>query len=243
VDEAHYAKACSSDTSVPEFVDSIPAPRATYIGVIDERLDYELIGAMANRRPDLQFLMVGPIVKVDPAALPRARNLHYLGQQTYDSLPGILKGSDICLMPFARNEATRFISPTKTLEYMATHRPIVSTPIRDVERFYSDIVYLAEDPEEFVLQVEAALNESQIEREDRRIRENRILAEHAWDAIADNMNRLMESAYAEKMQPARVRRPAARPAPAGTALPARATTIPAAGSAPGASLSETRAAA
>src|SRR5205823_14538431 len=156
-----------------------PRPRATYIGVIDERMDYEIIAEMARARPDVQFLMCGPIVKVDPRDLPQAPNLHYPGQQTYDDLPRILKGSDICLMPFARNEATRFISPTKTLEYMATHRPIVSTPIRDVERFYSDIVYLAEDPEEFVLQVEAALNESAAERARRHAREEKILAEHA----------------------------------------------------------------
>src|SRR5439155_21592230 len=116
-------------------------------------------------------------------------------QQTLDDVACIRKVSDICLMPFARNDAWKFISPTKALECMATHRPVVSTPIRDVERFYSDIVYLAESPEEFVKQLDMALNESAAERARRQAREEKILAEHAWDAIAANMNRLMESAF------------------------------------------------
>jgi UDP-galactopyranose mutase len=198
VDSKHYAKACLAETEVPEVVKSIPGPKATYIGVIDERLDYDIIRQMAEQRPNVQFLMCGPIVKVDPAQLPQAANIHYLGQQAYKDLPRILKGSDICLMPFALNEATKFISPTKTLEYMATHRPIVSTPIRDVERFYSDIVYLAEDTQEFIRQIDAALDEPASERAARRKREEKILAEHAWDAISDNMEALMQEAYNKK---------------------------------------------
>jgi UDP-galactopyranose mutase len=192
VDSKHYETACHPDTTIPEWMESIPGPRATYIGVIDERLDYDLIAATAAARPNIQFLMCGPIVKVDPAHLPQAPNVHYPGQQQYADLPRILKGSDICLMPFARNEATRFISPTKTLEYMATHRPIVSTPIKDVERFYSDIVYLAETAEEFIAQIDAALSESATDRARKRRREEKILAEQAWDAIADNMETLMQ---------------------------------------------------
>jgi UDP-galactopyranose mutase len=191
VDGAHYSRACHPDTTEPDWMKDIPGPRATYIGVIDERLDYDIIGAMAAARPDVQFLMCGPIVKVDPASLPQAPNLHYPGQQSYDDLPRILKGTDVCLMPFARNDATKFISPTKTLEYMATHRPIVSTPIKDVERFYSDIVFLAADANTFVSQIDAALNEPAVERARKRVREEKILAEQAWDAIADNMRTLM----------------------------------------------------
>jgi len=191
VDGAHYSRACHPETTEPDWMQEIPGPRATYIGVIDERLDYEIVGAMAAARPDVQFLMCGPIVKVDPANLPKAPNLHYPGQQGYADLPRILKGTDICLMPFARNEATKFISPTKTLEYMATHRPIVSTPIKDVERFYSDIVFLAEDADAFITQIDAALNESPKERARKHVREEKILAEQAWDAIAENMRTLM----------------------------------------------------
>ena len=136
--------------------------------------------------------MCGPVVKVDPASLPQAPNLHYPGQQQYADLPRILKGTDICLMPFAMNDATKFISPTKTLEYMATHRPIVSTPIADVVRFYSDIVFLADDHEGFVAQIGAALSEPAHERARKRQREEKILAEQAWDAIAENMETLMQ---------------------------------------------------
>jgi UDP-galactopyranose mutase len=202
VDGAHYSTACHPDTTEPEWMTTIPGPRATYIGVIDERLDYEIIGTMAAARPNVQFLMCGPIVKVDPASLPQAPNLHYPGQQSYDDLPRILKGTDICLMPFARNDATKFISPTKTLEYMATHRPIVSTPIKDVERFYSDIVFLAADADTFILQIDAALNEPAEERARKHMREDKILTEQAWDAIADNMRTLMQREW-EKTAPGR----------------------------------------
>lgn len=197
VDSAHYEKACHPATTVPEWMEAIPGPRATYIGVIDERLDYEIVAKMAEARPDIQFLMCGPIVKVDPNDLPKAPNLHYPGQQAYADLPRILKGSDITLMPFAMNEATKFISPTKTLEYMATHRPIVSTPIKDVERFYSDIVYLASTPDEFAAQIDAALNEPAEVRARKRLREEKILTEQAWDAIADNMENLMLREWAK----------------------------------------------
>ncbi len=191
VDGKHYAAACDPATTTPDWMDGIPAPRAAYIGVIDERLDYELIAKMAQAHPGVQFLMCGPVAKVDPAHLPQAPNLHYPGQQQYADLPRILKGADICLMPFAMNEATRFISPTKTLEYMATHRPIISTPVADVVRFYSDIVYLADDHEGFITQIGAALQESAEDRARKRQREDKILAEQAWDAIADNMETLM----------------------------------------------------
>ena len=197
VDSKHYASALDPSTTEPDWMRDIPQPRAAYIGVIDERLDYDIIAAMAQARPDVQFLMCGPVVKVDPTHLPQAPNLHYPGQQSYADLPRILKGANVCLMPFARNEATKFISPTKTLEYMATGRPIVSTPIKDVERFYSDLVYLAETPDAFIAQMDAALNETPEVRAHKRKREEKILAEQAWDAIADNMETLMQREWAK----------------------------------------------
>lgn len=196
VDGAHYSAACRPETRTPDWMEGVGGPRATYIGVIDERLDYEIIAEAARALPEVQFLMCGPVVKVDPADLPRAPNLHYPGQQAYADLPRILKGTDVCLMPFARNEATRFISPTKTLEYMATHRPIVSTPITDVERFYSDIVYLADTPGAFAARIGEALAEPAQVRARKSAREEKILAEHAWDAIAENMETCMAQAYA-----------------------------------------------
>lgn len=218
VDAAHYEHACHYETAEPDWMASIARPRATYIGVIDERIDYEIVAAMAAARPDVQFLMCGPTAKIDPADLPAAPNLHYPGQQSYADLPRILKGSDICLMPFAMNDATRYISPTKTLEYMATHRPIVSTSIKDVARYYSDIVYLADGADQFVAQIDAALNESVASRSLKRRREEKILAEQAWDAIADSMENLMMAAWgrtpAGKRQAATQRRQPAPGAPA-----------------------------
>jgi glycosyltransferase involved in cell wall biosynthesis len=223
VDSAHYATACDPTTTVPDWMEAIPTPRATYIGVIDERLDYEIVAAIAQAHPDVQFVMCGPIVKVDPAHLPQAPNLHYPGQQAYADLPRILKGSDLCLMPFARNEATRFISPTKTLEYMATHRPIVSTPIRDVERFYSDIVFLADDAEAFIARIDEALNEPASERARKHRREEKILAEQAWDAIAENMESLMQHEWAKTA--AGRKQPPARRIASGKPVGAAATEI------------------
>jgi glycosyltransferase involved in cell wall biosynthesis len=233
VDTKHYSKACLAETEIPQAIRDLNGPRATYIGVIDERLDYEILAKMAAARPHVQFVMAGPVVKVDPANLPKEPNLHYLGQQHYDALPCILKGTDICLMPFARNDATKFISPTKTLEYMATHRPVVSTPIRDVERFYSDIVYLASSPDEFISQIDAALQEDPAERARRRALEERVLADHAWDRIAEKMDRLMQEAYDRHARIAEtalsIRRavpPARIPAPASSQIPAaRSVTV------------------
>jgi UDP-galactopyranose mutase len=129
--------------------------------VIDERLDLDLLGSIAERRPEWQVVMVGPVVKIDEAELPRAPNLHYLGGRPYAELPRYLAGWDVALMPFARNEATRFISPTKTPEYLAAGAPVVSTSIRDVVRPYGDLglVRIADAPDDFVAAIEAALVE------------------------------------------------------------------------------------
>src|SRR5262249_49419457 len=131
VDLKHYAPAAGP---MEEPVDqaALPHPRLGFFGVIDERTDLPLLDAIAKAHPEGQILMVGPVVKIDPATLPRHPNLHYLGQKQYKELPAYLSGWDVAILPFARNQATRFISPTKTLEYMAAEKMIVSTPITDV---------------------------------------------------------------------------------------------------------------
>ena len=145
VDVRHFAQARPGARAVREPAEqaALPRPRLGFFGVIDERLDLEVLDAMARSHPEWQIVMVGPTVKIDPATLPKRPNIHYLGQRPYEQLPAYLSGWDVCLLPFARNDATRFISPTKTLEYMAAERPIVSTPIQDVVNTYGDIVYLA----------------------------------------------------------------------------------------------------
>lgn len=142
VDFDHFHRA-SNGLPVPQEVDRLPRPRLGYVGVIDERLDYELLDELARSHPDASLAMIGPIVKVDPDSLPRRPNIHYLGPQPYEKLPNILAGFDVCLMPFAMNDASRFINPTKTLEYLATGKPVVSTPVRDVVRQFSDAVHIA----------------------------------------------------------------------------------------------------
>ena len=121
-----------------------------FFGVIDERFDAELITAIADAAPNWQLVLAGPVVKIDPATLPHRANVHWLGQQPYEVLPHLVAGWDVCLLPFARNESTRFISPTKTLEYMAAEKPIVSTPIHDVVSLYGDCVSVAATAGEFI---------------------------------------------------------------------------------------------
>ncbi|WP_162301445.1 glycosyltransferase [Cognatilysobacter segetis] len=156
VDVEHYGSARDAATEVPAAVASTPGPRFGYFGVIDERLDYELISALADRFPEASIIMAGPLAKVDPAELPKQPNIHWLGQQRYEDLPAIVKGFDVCLMPFALNEATKYINPTKTLEYMAAGKPIVSTAVADVVRNFTPIVDIARSPQEFVDAVERA---------------------------------------------------------------------------------------
>ncbi len=132
VDQAHFARARQAATAEPADQAAIPFPRIGFFGVIDERMDYDLVADTAALRPDWQFVMVGPTAKVDPRALPRAANLHWLGSKAYAALPAYLSGWQAGWMPFALNEATRFISPTKTPEFLAAGVPVVSTAVPDV---------------------------------------------------------------------------------------------------------------
>jgi UDP-galactopyranose mutase len=158
VDREHFAKARLEQVQ-PVDQAALPSPRLGFYGVVDERMDLELLDQLAQARPDWSIVIVGPVVKIDPNGLPQRPNLHYLGGKTYDELPAYLSGWDVALMPFAVNEATRFISPTKTPEYLAGGRPVVSTPITDVVRHYGalDGVKVAATPEAFVEACDAAL--------------------------------------------------------------------------------------
>ena len=170
---------------------SLGRPRIGYYGVIDERIDYALLDRVAAERPDWQWIMVGPIVKVDPTDLPRRPNLHWLGQHAFETLPRLAAAWDVCMMPFALNDATRNISPTKTLEYMAAGKPIVSTPVRDVAEPYAPLVWIGEGAAQFVAACERALAEKGDPRE-RRAREMRELAEDlCWDDTAAAMETIV----------------------------------------------------
>jgi UDP-galactopyranose mutase len=158
VDVAHYKHARER---LPDPADQagIAHPRMGYVGVIDERMNLELIAGIARARPDWQIVMIGPVVKISQDSLPRAANLHYLGGKKYTELPSYISSWDVALMPFALNDATRFISPTKTPEYLAAGKPVVSTSIRDVVRPYGEkkLVHIADDVDGFVKAIEASL--------------------------------------------------------------------------------------
>jgi UDP-galactopyranose mutase len=201
VDAAHFRAARKgSESGIAEAEDqaALPHPRFGYCGVIDERLDLQLLDFLARSRPGWQIVLVGPVVKIDPASLPRGPNIHYFGQRSYSELPRYLSGWDVCLLPFARNDATRFISPTKTLEYMAAELPIVSTRITDVAEPYGDIVYLGDTPGEFLAACEAALVSTPEERSDRAAGMRRVLAGTSWDVTVAAMEKLVTDALAKK---------------------------------------------
>lgn len=159
VDIAHFAKARDL---LPDPADQagISRPRLGFFGVIDERFDIQLVDELARQRPQWQVVLIGPVVKIDPQTLPRRANIHYLGAKQYNELPQYLAGWDVALMPFAINASTRFISPTKTPEYLAGGRPVVSTPIADVISGYgaSGVVAIADTPAAFIAAVEQALS-------------------------------------------------------------------------------------
>ena len=221
VDAAHFSSARNRTNDHP-LQQALPRPRLGYFGVIDERLDLELLDATAAARPDWQISMVGPHTKIDPGSLPRRPNLHYFGQQRYEDLPRFVAGWDVCLQPFALNDSTRFISPTKTLEYMAAEKPIVSTPITDVAEPYGDIVYIAKDSGAFIAACEHALHADSGERGERIARMRATLARTSWDKTAASMREAMEHAARARTtsavrlltaEPASVQPKEPRPAP------------------------------
>ncbi len=183
VDAKHFSRARSADTSVPADA-RVKSPVAGYFGVIDERLDYDLLAKLAKKNPELTLVMVGPTAKVNPADLPHARNIHWLGQRDYDDLPRYVKAFDVCLMPFAINEATEYINPTKTLEYMAAGKPIVSTAIADVVRNFHPVVTVAGDHDQFINAVMTATTVSDPERIARGIE---MASQSSWEGIVDKM--------------------------------------------------------
>ena len=191
VDVAHFAQA-REIIHDPADQAPIPRPRLGYFGVIDERIDMELIDGVASSRPDWQIVMVGPVVKIDSSSLPCRPNIHYLGSKQYAELPHYVAGWDVALLPFARNDATRFISPTKTPEYMAAGKPVVSTTIRDVVRPYGQLglVHIADDAPAFVKACAEAMSEDCHER----ITQSDAFLRHtSWDGTWTRMRQILES--------------------------------------------------
>jgi UDP-galactopyranose mutase len=196
VDVAHFARAREPQADPPSQA-GIPHPRVGYFGVIDERMDLGLLAALADARPDLQLVMVGPVVKIDPASLPQRPNLHWLGGRMYADLPAYIAGWDVAMLPCARNRSTLFISPTKTPEYLAAGRPVVSTPVRDVVRSYgaTGLAHIAEDAAGFSAAIDRALAEDPIARQRRA---DACLADMSWDRTWASMWALIERALGRR---------------------------------------------
>lgn len=205
VDAEHYAPQ-NLDRTSPEALHALalqgdlPQPRLGFFGVIDERFDLELLQDMAERHPDWSLVMVGPVVKIDPSSLPRHPNIHWLGMQSYDTLPHLLAGWDVALMPFALNESTRFISPTKTLEYMAGGKPVASTPVQDVGALYASAVAIAPASRPFIEACEILLAEDADARAGRQAEMAGLVAECSWDSTADAIHTLLSYALQKARQ-------------------------------------------
>lgn len=199
IDKAHFEQARSISFDPPD-QDSIPHPRLGFFGVIDERLDIDLLEEVARLRPNWNFVIIGPVVKIDPATLPNFHNIHYLGGKSYKELPSYLAGWDIAMIPFAHNESTRFISPTKTPEYLAAGKSVVSTPINDVIRPYGNkgLVRIAGTPEEFVRVAEEELNRT--DRAEWLSSVDEFLAQSSWNKTWGEMMSIIGSSLVEQKE-------------------------------------------
>jgi UDP-galactopyranose mutase len=194
VEIAHFAQAAKPTMPRPSDIAGLKGPLIGYFGVIDERMDMPVLARLAETHSEWQIVMLGPVVKIDPSDLPQAPNLHFLGMKDYQELPSYLAYFDVAMVPFAMNEATKFLSPTKTLEYLAAGKAVVAAPIADIVELYGDYVRIAETPDEWVTHVEASLAETPAERQERAVRVEKLLQLYSWDYIASEMQKLIEAA-------------------------------------------------
>lgn len=196
IDKNHFGSA-RHITEQPADQAEIKGPKLGFFGVIDERFDIELIREVANAKPDWQFILIGPVVKIDPAPLPRSSNIHYLGSKSYQELPAYIAGWDIALIPFQLNESTRYISPTKTPEYLAAGVPVISSPIKDVINPYglNGLVKIVGNAAGLIQEATAIL--SSTEREKWLMQVDEFLAPDSWDNTCEKMmNIIQKKTYA-----------------------------------------------
>jgi UDP-galactopyranose mutase len=219
IDVSHFGKARTVTADAQDQA-NIPQPRLGFFGVIDERFDIQLLDAVAKKRPDWHFVMIGPIAKIHPKTLPKHANIYYLGPKKYEELPGYLAGWDIALLLFARNESTRFISPTKTPEYLAAGKPVISTSIRDVIRPYGELnlVRIADSPTDFIRAAEDLMTKGGNHSEWLN-RVDDFLADISWDKTWTQMSDLINHTIETKQ------RGNARPVPAVALKERRASVV------------------
>ncbi|MEO7802019.1 MAG: glycosyltransferase family 1 protein [Ginsengibacter sp.] len=199
IDKEHFAKARLAAND-PEDQKQIPHPRFGFYGVIDERFDLDLLNAVASAKPNWNFVIIGPVVKIDPATLPKHENIFYLGGKTYDQLPEYLRGWDVAMIPFLLNESTKFISPTKTPEYLAGGKPVISASIADVVSPYGNegFVHIADNAANFIAAGENILADSN--KTDWLIKVDNFLQNNSWDITWNKMNGLIEEEKAQKIK-------------------------------------------
>ncbi|MBS1625245.1 MAG: glycosyltransferase [Bacteroidetes bacterium] len=186
VDAAHFEQALNGIAVSGELV-LLSKPVIGFYGVLDERIDFDLVAETAQRMPEANFVMVGPLAKITEDDLPLARNIHYPGMKEYSELPAYLKGFDIAMMPFAMNNATKYISPTKTLEYMAARKPIISTPVFDVVRSYRHCVHIVNGAKEFQQEITMIMSEEEKAKKKRKADFEEILNRTSWDRTVEGM--------------------------------------------------------
>ena len=190
IDKSHFESA-RADLADPVDQRDIPHPRFGFYGVLDERLNIDLIRELAAARPEWHFVLIGPVVKIDPDTLPVASNIHYLGGKYYKDLPSYLSGWDVAIMPFAINDSTKYISPTKTPEYLAGGKPVISTPISDVVNDYGrfNLVHIADTANDFVQAGENILSDNN--RKEWLAQVDEHLANNSWDNTFSHMSEIM----------------------------------------------------
>lgn len=191
VDRAHFASP-GQPSAASRALSQMRRPVIGFYGVIDERMDMELVAQLADLRPDWNFALVGPLAKICPDDLPTRANIRHFGLQSYEALPAILNRFDVAMMPFALNEATRAISPTKTLEFLAGGKPVVSTPISDVVELYSSATSIAATAVQFVAAIDEILAWPAEDRAAWQQRADTLLAAHDWDQIVEEMVTAMD---------------------------------------------------
>ena len=198
IDKAHFITA-RSEVSQPDDQKNIPYPRLGFYGVIDERMDIRLIAEMADMRPDWHFILIGPVIKIDPATLPQRKNIHYLGSKAYNELPLYLSGWDIAMLPFEMNESTKYISPTKTPEYLAAGKPVISTSITDVITPYGDkgLVHIADTAKDFINAAEIIFSNPNKKTWLKEV--DVFLADISWNNTWHQMTDLIDDALAKKL--------------------------------------------
>lgn len=198
IEKEHFAKARIIKNDPPD-QQNIPYPRLGFFGVLDERFDADLIKAVAEQKPEWHFVLIGPVVKIDSSVLPKASNIHYLGSKNYNELPSYISGWQIALVPFAINESTRFISPTKTPEYLAAGKPVISTAITDIIHPYGDekLVSVIHNADEFINAATEELSKSN--KESRLKKADAFLANISWDNTWNEMHALIKEAMKTKI--------------------------------------------